>query len=68
MYVHTFPDVGEDHLNTRFEDRQFLRATLNLTLCNGKEVLEVAGILFPVISTLKLASIKQTGHIITLVR
>ena len=58
MIAHTFPDVGEDHLNAGIEDRNILRATLNVALCNGKEVLEVASILFPIISTLKLANIK----------
>jgi hypothetical protein len=68
MSTLTFPDVGEDHLNGRFEDRHFLRATLNLALCNSKEVLEMAGILFPVISTLNLANIKQARQVISLVR
>jgi hypothetical protein len=68
MIAHTFLDVGKNHLNAYLEDRHILRTTLSATLCNGEEVLQVASILFPVISILELANIKQTRDIFALVR
>jgi hypothetical protein len=68
IIVHTFLDVGKDHLNAYLENRHVLRTTLSVTLCNSKEVLKVASILFSVISMLKLANIKQTRNIFALVR